>query len=230
MSQAVVQLRNAVISQAGRDVLRGVNLTIAAGEFIYLIGKTGSGKSSLLKTLYAALPLRQGEGMVAGFDLRAIRRPTFPKLRRQLGIVFQDLNLLTDRSVADNLHFVLRATGWRKVKERDRRIAEVLHSVGLPAVAGKYPQALSGGEQQRVAFARALLNEPALLIADEITGNLDPTTSEQMLGLMQDLCRTSGTAILFATHDYRLLEHYQARTLLCQNGSLVPDHIPSTGY
>ncbi|OAV46022.1 cell division ATP-binding protein FtsE [Lewinella sp. 4G2] len=223
MSTPAVQLRQASIHQGDREVLGDVNLEMAPGEFVYLVGKTGAGKSSLLKTLYGALPLKGGEGTVAGTDLRKLKRRQLPKLRRQLGIIFQDLNLLTDRTVDDNLHFVLRATGMRKQKERDSRIAEVLHAVGLPAVGGQRPFTLSGGEQQRIAVARALLNQPKLIIADEITGNLDPETSLEMLNLMRELARQQSTAILFATHDDRLRESYQARTLHCVDGKVIND-------
>lgn len=227
MSTSVVHLHQAGIRQGDREILKKVTFAIAPGEFVYLIGKTGSGKSSLLKTLYAALPLGGGQASVAGHDLGTIKRRALPTLRRKLGIVFQDLNLLTDRSVEDNLHFVLRATGWKKHRERDARIAEVLHAVGLPAALKAMPYTLSGGEQQRIAFARAILNRPQLLIADEVTGNLDPDTSREILGLMRDLSVKNNTAILFATHDYRLREEYHARTLQCTDGSVLADANPS---
>lgn len=220
MSSPIVHMSKAGISQARKSVLTNVDFEIAPGEFVYLVGKTGAGKSSLLKTLYAELPLEVGEGTVAGFDLRKIRRRRLPKLRRKLGIVFQDLNLLTDRTVEENLQFVLRATGWKKKADRRTRIAEVLHTVGLPAAHNTMPYALSGGEQQRIAFARALLNKPELLIADEVTGNLDPETSQEILQLMRTLSVENGTAILFATHDYHLRESFKARTLRCQEGTV----------
>lgn len=220
MTEAIVQLRGANIRQGNRNVLQKVDLRIAPGEFVYLVGKTGSGKSSLLKTLYAALPLTEGQGNVAGHDLRKLNRSGIPKLRRKLGIVFQDYSLLPDRSVEENLRFALRATGWKKGKTAEARIDEVLTAVGLPDRRRSHPHTLSGGEQQRIAFARALLNTPTLLIADEVTGNLDPETSREMLQLMRDLAAKSDTAVLFATHDYSLLETFQARVVRCADGGL----------
>lgn len=218
MNEPIVDLRGAVIRQGDRTVLAGVDLTVAPGEFVYLVGRTGAGKSSLLKTLYAALPLAGGQGRVAGLDLRRLNRRRIPKLRRQLGIVFQDFGLLPDRNVAGNLRFALRATGWRKGKKLEARIDEVLSAVGLPDRRESAVHTLSGGEQQRVAFARALLNRPVLLIADEVTGNLDPDTSREMLELMRVLCSEQGTAVLFATHDYRLLDTFSARVVRCDGG------------
>ncbi len=218
MSQLVVELLNADIQQAGRTVLADVNLKIAAGEFTYLVGRTGSGKSSLLKTLYAALPLPKGMGSVAGFNLQKLNRKTIPLLRRQLGIVFQDYNLLTDRTVGDNLHFALRATGWTDKQAIHTRTAEVLAAVDLPDKIRAMPHQLSGGEQQRIAFARAILNQPQLLIADEPTGNLDPETSDDLLLLMRQLANNQNCAVIFATHDYRILENFQARIIRCHDG------------
>lgn len=218
MTEAIVALRGANIRQGNRNVLEKVDLIIAPGEFVYLVGKTGAGKSSLLKTLYAALPLAGGSGTVAGFDLSKINRRKIPKLRRQLGIVFQDFNLLMDRSVEDNLRFVLEATGWKKGSVSEERIGQVLGEVGLADRRRSMPHTLSGGERQRVAFARALLNAPTLLIADEVTGNLDPDTSKDILELMRKLGREHGTAVLFATHDYRLLDTFQARVVRCEEG------------
>ncbi|MEL7162593.1 MAG: ATP-binding cassette domain-containing protein [Bacteroidota bacterium] len=215
---AIVELHGANIRQGERTVLADVDLTIAAGEFVYLVGKTGAGKSSLLKTLYAALPLAGGKGTVAGIALRKLGRRKIPRLRRKLGIIFQDFNLLTDRSVEDNLRFALRATGWKKGPEAEKRIDEVLTDVGLADRRRSLPHTLSGGEQQRVAFARALLNKPQLLIADEVTGNLDPDTSREVLNLMRALAREQGSAILFATHDYSLLDVFQARVVRCEDG------------
>ncbi|MEO0733606.1 MAG: ATP-binding cassette domain-containing protein [Bacteroidota bacterium] len=215
---AIVELRGANIRQGERTVLRDVDLTIAEGEFVYLVGKTGAGKSSLLKTLYAALPLAGGTGTVAGISLNKLGRRKIPRLRRQLGIIFQDFNLLMDRSVEDNLRFALRATGWKAGHATEKRIDEVLTAVGLADRRRSHPHTLSGGEQQRVAFARALLNKPPLLIADEVTGNLDPETSREVLNLMRALARERGSAILFATHDYSLLEVFQARVVRCEDG------------
>ncbi|MEM7572054.1 MAG: ATP-binding cassette domain-containing protein [Bacteroidota bacterium] len=217
MSELVVELREAVIRQAGHPILQQIDFRVAAGEFCYLIGRTGSGKSSLLKTLYAALPLEEGRGQVCGYDLRKLNRHSIPKLRRQLGIVFQDYNLLMDRSVSDNLRFALEATAW-KGQAVNQRIAEVLADVDLTDKIHAMPHTLSGGEQQRVAFARALLNHPKLLIADEATGNLDPETSDEILLLMRKLSKQENCAVIFATHDYRSLESYQARIVRCHEG------------
>ena len=223
MSNLVVDLRQVMVFQGEQLILEGVNLRISRGEFVYLIGKTGSGKSSLLKTLYAALPLREGKGLVAGFDLSALNRRTIPELRRQLGMVFQDFSLLTDRSVSENLRFVLRATGWQDQGKMNERIEELLAQVGLQDCALRMPYELSGGEQQRVAIARALLNDPALLIADEPTGNLDPETSDDILQLMRRLAKQNDTAVIFATHDYRVLEQFPARIVRCHQGRVVND-------
>lgn len=218
MAEAIVALRAANIRQGDRNILENIDLRIAPGEFVYLVGKTGAGKSSLLKTLYAALPLGGGSGSVAGFELRKLNRRTIPKLRRQLGIVFQDFNLLMDRSVEENLRFALSATGWKKGPDAEKKIDEVLGEVGLGDRRSDMPHTLSGGERQRVAFARALLNSPALLIADEVTGNLDPDTSRDVLELMRKLGKNHGTAVIFATHDYRLLDTFQARVVRCEDG------------
>jgi cell division transport system ATP-binding protein len=223
MSALVVELKQVDVLQGARKVLENVNLRVSQGEFVYLIGKTGSGKSSLLKTLYGALPLRAGEGTVAGFNLKTLNRRTIPALRRELGIVFQDFNLLTDRSVADNLHFVLEATDWKDRAQREARIDTLLAQVGLEGAADKMPFALSGGEQQRVAIARALLNDPVLILADEPTGNLDPETSDEILQLLRTLARQRNTAVLFATHDYRILEQFPARILRCFKQKVVND-------
>ena len=220
MNNLIVKLRDVHIFQGGIMILHDVNLDVRQGEFVYLIGKTGSGKSSLLKTLYAALPLAAGQGEVAGFDLASINRRGIPKLRRRLGIVFQDFNLLMDRTVLENLRFVLRATGWKNEQKREARIIEVLDQVGLDSKAHKMPHQLSGGEQQRVVIARALLNDPALIIADEPTGNLDPETSEDILLLLWRLARDQGTSVLFATHDYRVMERFPARIIRVYQGRL----------
>ncbi len=221
MSNLIVQLKNVNVYQKGKKILEGVNLSISKGEFAYLIGKTGSGKSSLLKTLYAALPLTEGKGEVAGHQLTTLDRKTIPLLRRNLGIVFQDFNLLDDRSVEENLLFVLRATGWTDKKAMEKRIVEVLEQVDLLEKRKKFPHEISGGEQQRVVIARALLNNPDLIIADEPTGNLDPETSDDILLLMRRLAQQNDTAVLFATHDYRILENFPARIIRCINGRLI---------
>ncbi|AEE48046.1 cell division ATP-binding protein FtsE [Haliscomenobacter hydrossis] len=223
MSKLIVRLQDVVIKQGDQEVLGGVNLRVNEGEFTYLIGKTGSGKSSLLKALYGALPLVQGQGEVAGFDLNQLNRNTIPLLRRKLGIVFQDFNLLNDRSVYNNLLFTLKATGWSKRQEIQARIDEVLQQVGLAGQGPKMPHQLSGGEQQRVVIARALLNTPALIIADEPTGNLDPETSDEILLLMRHLSKQNNAAVLFATHDYRILENFPARIIRCLNGKIFDD-------
>jgi cell division transport system ATP-binding protein len=220
----IVKLSNVEIRQQDDSaILHNVNLTIGEGEFIYLIGKTGSGKTSLLKTLYAALPLEVGHGEVAGFDLRGITRNNVHELRRKLGIVFQDFNLLTDRTVEENLYFVLRATGWTDPVLMAKRVGEVLEEVGLGTKRAVMPYALSGGEQQRVVLARALLNNPVLLIADEPTGNLDPETSDDVLVLMRNLAKQHNTSVLCATHDYRILQNFPARIIRIQTGKLIDD-------
>ncbi len=223
MSNLIVHLKDVKIFQAKNLVLEKVNLKISKGEFTYLIGKTGSGKSSLLKTLYAALPLAEGEGKVGKFDLKALNRKTIPLLRRQLGIVFQDFNLLSDRNVDENLKFVLKATGWKDAADIQKRITEVLDQVDLRTKARKFPHELSGGEQQRVVIARALLNRPDIILADEPTGNLDPETADDILLLLRKLAQQNDTAVLFATHDYRILENFPARIIRCLNGKVVSE-------
>lgn len=226
----IVRFTDATICQQdSRPVLQNISLSLSEGEFTYLIGKTGSGKTTLLKTIYAALPLGGGFGEVAGFDLRALDRRTIPLLRRKLGIIFQDFNLLDDRSVAENLMFVLQATGWQDAADIQRRAAEVLENVGLMSKANAMPHELSGGEQQRVVFARALLNRPALIVADEPTGNLDPETSDDVLSLLRNLAREHNTAVLCATHDYRIIQNFPARIVRIQHGKIIDDERTVSG-
>lgn len=220
----IVKLSDADIRQSnGLLVLHNIKLELGEGEFTYLIGKTGSGKSSLLKTIYAALPLVSGFGEVAGFDLRTVNRRNIHLLRRKLGIVFQDFNLLSDRSVEENLMFVLRATEWKDTLAMKKRVVEVLSEVGLSGKINAMPHELSGGEQQRVVIARALLNRPPLILADEPTGNLDPETSDDVLLLLRNLARQHNTTVLCATHDYRILQNFPARIIRVQQGKLVDE-------
>lgn len=215
----IISISSAKIFQKNNLILKDVNLAIKAGEFVYLIGKTGAGKSSLLKTIYADLPLKEGEATVCNFDLSTIKRKNIPFLRRKLGIVFQDFQLLTDRSITDNLKFVLKATGWKDKAKIDNRTKEVLNNVGLASKGYKFPHELSGGEQQRVVIARALLNEPDLILADEPTGNLDPETSEEIIKLLFDISK-KGKAILMATHDFDLMGKYKSRTIKCEASTI----------
>lgn len=217
--ESIVQISKANIFIGDHLVLSDVNFNIDRGEFIYLIGKTGTGKSSLLKTLYGEFPLREGTGLVAGFDLKKLKRKQVPFLRRNLGIVFQDFQLLSDRTVAENLIFVMKATGWKEKDKMKNRIEEVLEKVGLQTKGFKMPHELSGGEQQRVAIARALINDPDLILADEPTGNLDPETTHNILKLLNDISK-SGRAVLMATHDYEHLDKFGSRTLTCIGGKV----------
>ena len=215
----IIQLTDCEIWQQDHLVLSGVDLTVGKGEFIYLVGKVGSGKSSLIKTLNAQIPLKSGTGLVAGYNLGTLKRRDIPFLRRKIGIVFQDFQLLTDRSVNDNLEFVLRSTGWKNKEDIDRRIGEVLEKAGLSLKGYKMPHQLSGGEQQRVVIGRALLNDPDIILADEPTGNLDPETSEGIIKLLTDISRT-GRAVIVATHNYTLLKKFSAKTFKCEDGKL----------
>lgn len=219
-SDPVVRVKDASIFQEQNTVLRDINFEIDKGEFVFIIGRTGSGKSSLLKTLYADLPLRQGEMSVAGFSIREIKAQQVPLLRRKIGIIFQDFQLLPDRTVGENLLFVMKATGWKDNAKMKNRLAEVLMQVGLGAVEKKMPHQLSGGEQQRVVIARALLNEPVILIADEPTGNLDPEVAQGIIKIFQQINK-SGTAILMATHSYGLIKKFPTRVLKCEDGKLL---------
>lgn len=205
------------VYQKNTRILSGVDMELGQGDFVYLIGKTGTGKSSLLRTLYADIPVVDGEARVAGYDLSGLRRRDIPYLRRKLGIVFQDFQLLTDRSVYDNLSFVLRATDWRDKAAIDQRIGEVLDMVGMGTKSHKMPYQLSGGEQQRLAIARALLNRPEVILADEPTGNLDPDTSEEIMKLLVDISK-AGCAMLVATHDFLIISKYPSHILVCEDG------------
>jgi cell division transport system ATP-binding protein len=216
----IINLNHVAVYQGKSLILNDVNLTLQKGEFVYLIGKTGNGKSSLLKTLYGDLALQQGEGEVVGFNLKQLTWKTMPNLRRKLGIVFQDFQLLSDRNVHDNLIFALKATGWSDSTKINNRINEVLNLVGLKTKGFKMPHELSGGEQQRVVIARALLNSPELILADEPTGNLDPETSDEIISLLQQIARESNTAMLIATHDYMIMQKFPARTIKCESGKL----------
>lgn len=218
-TEKIISIHNANIFQSHNLVLSGVNMEMGRGEFAYLIGKTGSGKSSLLKMLYGDVDLAEGDAMVAGFSLNHLKEKQVPFLRRKLGIVFQDFQLLTDRSVNSNLFFVLKATGWKDKNLMQQRVSEVLDMVGLSTKGFKMPHELSGGEQQRVVIARALLNHPDLILADEPTGNLDPETSEGIMRLMIDISK-NGKAVLMATHNYTLIEKFPARIFRCENGKL----------
>ncbi len=220
MSKSIIELKNVNIYQGQSLILSDVNISIEKGEFVYLVGKTGTGKSSLLKTLYGDLELSSGEGWVAGHDLKTLTWKTVPFLRRNLGVVFQDFQLMTDRNVNDNLKFVLKATGWKDEKLINDRIADVLEKVNLTSKGLKMPFELSGGEQQRIDIARALLNSPKLILADEPTGNLDPETSDEIMQLLFHICRDFDTSIIMATHDYMVINKFPARTIKTENGKV----------
>ncbi|KUF42799.1 ATP-binding cassette domain-containing protein [Myroides marinus] len=219
MSKTVLSLQGVDIFQNKHKVLSNINLEVQKGEFLYIIGKTGTGKSSFMKTLYADLPLEVGEGSIVDYDLKTLKERDIPYLRRSLGIVFQDFKLLPDRTIYGNLHFALKATGWKEKEEMDRKIHEVLDNVNMLAHIEKMPHQLSGGEQQRVAIARALLNDPDLILADEPTGNLDPQTSAEVMELLLNINK-NGRTIIMVTHDYALLLKFPAKTLKCDDGTL----------
>ncbi len=222
--ESVISLKNVSVCHEDGVLLSHVNLSVSRGEFIYLIGKSGAGKTSLLRMLYGDVPVEDGEASVCGFDLQHLKRREIPKLRRRLGIVFQNARLLPDRNVYDNLYFVLRATGWRR-KEIDAQIMKTLELVGMKDKMAVYPHRLSEGEQQRVGIARALINNPELILADEPTGNLDPITSSEIIGLLVDLNKNSNTTMLVSTHDFMMIDKYQSRVVCCENGTLLdPDN------
>jgi len=219
MSATVLSLKNVTIYQENKVILSQVNLEVKEGEFLYIIGKTGTGKSSFMKTLYADLPLTVGEGTIVGYDLANLKENDIPFLRRKLGIVFQDFLLLPDRSVNENMLFVLKATGWTDVALMQSTIMEVLERVGLKGIANKMPHQLSGGEQQRVAIARALLNDPEVILADEPTGNLDPQTSAEVLAVLKKI-NENGKTVIMATHDYAVIMKFPAKTLKCEDNTI----------
>jgi len=220
MSQSIIELKNANIYQSETLILENINISVEKGEFVYLVGKTGTGKSSLLKTLYGDLELTEGQGWVVGHNLRELTWKTVPFLRRNLGVVFQDFQLLTDRNVNENLKFVLKATGWQDEKLMDDKISDVLSKVNLSSKGLKMPYELSGGEQQRIDIARALLNSPKLILADEPTGNLDPETSDEIMQLLFHICKDFDTSIVMATHDYMVINKFRARTIKTEDGKV----------
>ena len=221
MSEIVVQLEHVNIYQSGNLILQAVNFEVQKGEFVYLVGKTGTGKSSLLKTLYGEITLTEGQGKVVGFDLKEMDWKKLPFLRRNLGIVFQDFQLLTDRNVHENLRFVLKATGWQDEQLINQKINDVLAKVGLQNKGFKMTYEMSGGEQQRVDIARALLNSPKLILADEPTGSLDPETSDEIMQILFQIAKEDGTAIVMATHDFMVVNKFPSRTLSTEGGRLV---------
>jgi len=222
MSEIVVQLENVNIYQSGNLILQDVNFTVQKGEFVYLVGKTGTGKSSLLKSLYGEVTITEGKGLVVGYDLKDMDWKKLPFLRRNLGVVFQDFQLLTDRNVHENLRFVLKATGWEDERLVERKIEDVLAKVGLQNKGFKMTYEMSGGEQQRVDIARALLNSPKLILADEPTGSLDPETSDEIMQLLFQIAKDDGTAIVMATHDFMVVNKFPSRTLATLGGRLIP--------
>lgn len=222
VGNSVIKLNNVDVFQQKHLVLSSVNLHVDSGEFVYLIGQTGSGKSSLLKIIYGDLHIQNGDGHAVGYELKDLKEQDVPFLRRKLGIVFQDFQLLTDRSIEQNLEFVLKATGWKDKALIDERIKDVLEKVGLRSKMKKMPHEISGGEQQRVVVARALLNDPELILADEPTGNLDPETSEEIMILLRQISQ-SGTAVLMATHDYHIIRTFPSRIIKCENGKVIED-------
>jgi len=221
MSEPIVSIKNANIYQSGNLILQNVNFEVHKGEFVYLVGKTGTGKSSLLKTLYGELNLTEGSGNVVGYDLREMDWKKVPFLRRNLGVIFQDFHLLTDRNVYDNLKFVLKATGWKDEILIEEKINDVLDKVGLKSKGFKMPFEMSGGEQQRVDIARALLNSPKLILADEPTGNLDPETSDEIMQLLIQIAKDYGTAVIMATHDFIVINRYPSRMLKTELGKVI---------
>lgn len=222
IDENIVELNKVKVAKDDITILNDVNFSLNAGEFVYLIGKTGTGKSSLLKLLYGDIKLKIGEGTVCNYDLKKLRRKEVAFLRRKLGIVFQDFELLTDRSVYENLLFVLKATGWKDKKKIEERINKVLEHVALSTKGYKMPHELSGGEQQRVVIARALLNDPVLILADEPTGNLDPETSKSILKLLHEIA-SEGTAVIMATHDYSVMEKFPSRIIICKNSRVIEE-------
>lgn len=220
MAETILEIRDANIYQGDSLILQDVNFSVQKGEFVYLVGKTGTGKSSLLKTLYGELPLKEGQGHVVGYDLRKLTWKTVPFLRRNMGVVFQDFQLLTDRNVNENLKFVLKAIGWKDEKLMNEKIADVLDKVGLRSKGFKMPYEMSGGEQQRVDIARALLNSPKLILADEPTGNLDPETSDEIMNLLIHIARDYGTAVVMATHDYIVIQKFPSRMVRTEGGKV----------
>ena len=219
MAEEIIRLKNADVYQQDSLVLKEVNLTLQKGEFLYITGKVGSGKSSLLKVLYHELPLVQGEGVILGYDLIRMKMREVPMLRRRLGIIFQDFQLLSDRNVQKNFEFVLRATGWKQERAIQERIDEVLNLAEMPDAGQKMPHRLSGGEQQRIGIARAMLNNPQIILADEPTGNLDPETSQKLMVLLHEINK-EGVTVVMATHDYEMIRLFPARRMVCQNGEL----------